>query len=431
MTQFLFPKPTDWNAFEDIVCDVFARKYQNLNLQRYGRSGQRQHGVDIAGFTQNGLLGIQCKHHPKDDIRTAEIDAEVAKSDEFTPALAEFVIATSADRDTKSHNHVLQLAEQRRVGGSHFVAIKYWDDICGWLSEHPDLIYKHFSKFYPHRELEHLSLSALERVGTTSISWPFTSDHLVTHVNATFDGLARIDPYVLSIGLTMFDPAQFRGKTDVDIAIGGSASSDSDPLTAFSAASNTLKQLKAIITTPFFSRKLLVYQQARLSYAFLFGWTFRRVTGFDLMMVAGHEIWPSDGMILTPTLLSDDFPLIFDAQSDEIALVLNISRDVKPSVLELVESWQGKPKTIISYRLDGHRIHSAAHALSLSLDISRRIRNLIDGWGVRKIHLFGALPAALAVLIGHHLNAICPIHLYFLDDSRSSYQLGGTITNSL
>ncbi len=167
MTQFIFPKPTDWNAFEDIVCDVFARKYRNLNFQRYGRSGQRQHGVDIAGFTQTGLLGIQCKHHPNNDIRTSEIDAEVTESEEFTPALAEFVIVTSADRDTKSHNHVLQLAEQRRTGGKHLVVIKYWDDVCGWLSEYPDLVYKHFSKFYPHRELEHLSLSALESVGKT------------------------------------------------------------------------------------------------------------------------------------------------------------------------------------------------------------------------------------------------------------------------
>lgn len=431
MVQFIFPKPTDWNTFEDIVCDVFARKYQNPNLQRNGRSGQQQHGIDIAGFTQTGLLGIQCKHHPNNDIRISEIDVEVMKSEEFTPALTEFVIATSADRDAKSHSHMLQLAEQRKTEDRHSVAIKYWDDICGWLSEYPDLVYKHFSKFYPHQELEHLSLSDFESVDKTSISWPFTGDHLVAHVNAVFGQLAKNDPYVLTIGFTMFDTAQFAGKVDVDVVINGSASSDSDPLTAFSAASDTFRQLKAIITTPFFSRKLLIYQQARLSYAFLFGWTFRKVTGFDLMMVARDEIWPSNGMILTPTLLSDDFPLIFDAQSDEIALVLNISRDVKPSVLEFVKSWQDKPRAIISYRLDGHRIHSAAHALSLSLDITRKIKNLIDSWGVRKIHLFGALPAALAALIGHHLNAVCPIHLYFLDDTRSSYQLGGVITNSV
>ena len=50
---FIFPKPRDWNAFEDIVCDVLARKYQNLNLQRYGRSGQRQHGVDSMNHSNN------------------------------------------------------------------------------------------------------------------------------------------------------------------------------------------------------------------------------------------------------------------------------------------------------------------------------------------------------------------------------------------
>jgi len=52
-SQLIFPKPKSWDTFEDIVCDVFSRKLNNRNFQRYGRSGQEQFGVDIAGVVEN------------------------------------------------------------------------------------------------------------------------------------------------------------------------------------------------------------------------------------------------------------------------------------------------------------------------------------------------------------------------------------------
>lgn len=323
------------------------------------------------------------------------------------------------------------IAQQRKKAGQYPVSIKYWDDICDWLVEYPDLVYKHFTKFYPQRELEHLYLATLLDVRRTTLRWPFTDNELVAHVNESLGGIAKIDPYMLAVGISTFDETRLLGQVDVELSVADILATELSPESAFTTVAAELKQFREIVNQPFFAKNPLIYPQVRLSYAILLGWMFRKVSGFDLMVVAGNEVWPSKGMILTPTMLSDDFPLIYDAQSAEVALVFNISRDVKPSVIEFVESWKEKPKAILSYRLEGNRIESAAHALSLSLDISRRIKNLIDGWGVRKIHLFGALPAALAVLVGHHLNAICPIHLYFLDDARSSYQLGGTISNSL
>ena len=428
---FLFPKPRDWNAFEDIVCDVFARKYQNLNLQRYGRSGQSQHGVDIAGLTSQGVLGVQCKHHPNGNIETTEIDNELEKSETFIPRLDEYVIATSAVRDTTSHSYVLDIAQKRQAEGVYPVTIKYWEDICDWLVEYPDLVYKHFTKFFPQRELEHLYLSALLGVRRETLCWPFTADELIAHVSSSLGSIAKIDPYMLSVGFSTFDQAGLLGRVDVEIALTDESATDKTPDDGFTNAAEVLKQFRDMANDSFFARTLLIYPQVRLSYAFLVGWMFRKVSRFNLMVVSGAEVWPSSGMILTPTLLSDDFPLIYDPENNEVALVLNISRDIKPSVVEFIDAWESKPKAVISYRLDGFRVQSAAHAQSLSLDISRRIKYLIDGWGVRKIHLFGALPSALAVLIGHHLNAICPIYLYFLDENRSNYQLGGSIINSL
>lgn len=429
--HFIFPKPQDWNTFEDIVCDVFARKYRNMNLQRYGRNGQRQHGIDIAGWTSSGLLGVQCKHHPDRDIEIAKIDEEIAESEKFIPELSEYVIATSAERDVKSQGHILALAPARQQANKYPVTIKYWDDICGWLSEYPDLVYKHFTKFYSHQELEHLYLASLEGANRQSIRWPCTADELIDHATATLGGISKIEPYLLSVGFTTFESPAPLDKIDLDISLADSIRPNENSENAFRQAAEVLRQVKRAVLNPFFARKLLIYPQARLSYAFLLGWTFRRVAGFSLFVVSHQEVWPSEGLLLTHTRLTDDFPLIKDSQSDEIVLVLNVSRDIKPSVVEYVESLDTQPKAIVSYRLEGGFVTSAAHAFSLALEISRRIKNLSENWGVRKIHLFAALPTALAVLVGHHLNAICPITIYYLDDSRTTYRSGGTLSNSL
>ncbi len=429
-THFVFPKPQDWNAFEDIVCDVFSRKYQNLNLQRYGRSGQRQHGVDIAGLISGGVLGVQCKHHIRGDLDTKEIDGEVTKSEQFRPVLTEYIIATSADRDTKAHKHILMLAAKRQSAGTYPVVLKFWDDICNWLSEYPALVYKHFTKFFPVKELEHMQLAALRLEPRTVLRWPCTRDELAAQVAQTLGAINKIDPYLLSIGFTTFDTASFSEPVDVTVQLSGLLGSGGNAESEFQRAAEELKRVRALMADPFFAREIVVQIQTRLSYAFLFGWTFRKVSGFSLSVVAGREVWPSGGLIHTSTQLSDDIPVLLDPSSSEVVVVLNISRHIQRSVSEQVASWTQQPKAILSYRLEGGAITSSAQAVTLSLEIAQKIKNLIDHWGVRRIHLFGALPAALAVLVGHHLNAICPIDLYYLNETRSTYRRGGTLLNS-
>lgn len=430
-TLFIFPKPQDWNTFEDIVCDVFSRKYQNLNFQRYGRNGQRQHGVDIAGLTTKGVLGVQCKHQVRGDLDTKEIDKEVGKSQKFEPHLCEYVIVTSADRDTKVHTYVLALAATREAEGTYPVTIKFWDDICSWLSEYPDLVYKHFTKFFPIHQLEHIPVISFRQLPRTALPWPCTLDELRTSITKSMGTISIVDPYLLSLGFTTFEMASFSEPVDIVVQISGLLNAKDGTEQAFMQAADKLKRVRTFIAAPFFARHVLVQVQARLSYAFLFGWTFRKVTGFHLAVVADREIWPSSGLVLTPTQLSDDMPVLLDSTSNAVVLVLNVSRQIQRLVYQHVTGWDSQPKAILSYRLDGGTITSASQAMTLALEIARKIKNLSDHWGVHKIHLFAALPTALAVLIGHHLNAVCPIDLYYLDETRDTYRRSGTLVNSL
>lgn len=429
--DYIFPKPHDWNTFEDIVCDVFARKYNNLNFQRYGRSGQRQSGVDIAGPTDIGLLGIQCKHHPDKSIKKAEIEAEIALSESFKPELSEFVIATSADRDTNIHSHILQIAEDRKKQGKYPVSIKFWDDVFNWLTEYPDLLYKYFTKHFPKSELEDIYLPELEKQNKNTLTWPFTKEDLIASTGAKIGNVRKIDPYQVILGITNFPDINFKGKVDIELQLADLFSESRSPEESFNGGVEVLRTVRSILNDPFFSKEMIIYPQVRLSLAFLLGWIFRRVSGYTLLVKSPNQIWATSRLPFVPAGLIDAPPIMINQGCREAVIVFNISRDITKSVTDFVVSGSIQPIGILPVSLEGFSVTSAAHSLSLAHDLSKKLKTLVDTWGMQRIHLFTAMPAALAVLVGYNLNAICPISIYFMNEARTNYVLGGTLENNL
>jgi hypothetical protein len=62
LASMQIPPPTDWNEFESIVLDAMAIRWTSPNLQKIGRSGQGQQGVDIYGLNNLGqALGYNAK----------------------------------------------------------------------------------------------------------------------------------------------------------------------------------------------------------------------------------------------------------------------------------------------------------------------------------------------------------------------------------
>ena len=299
------------------------------------------------------------------------------------------------------------------------------------MSEYPDLIYKHFTQYFPTQQLSNINLPGLRQQNKTTLAWPTTYDELALQTTKALGQVKKTDSYNLTIGLTSFPETRFTGVVDLEIQLSEVLTQGDNTNGEFKAVGETLKNLKTVIYQPYFSKDLLVYIQTRLSVAFLFGWVFRKVTHSNLTLVSGNQVWATAGLPPVPSKLSDEFPVILNTDSGEVVLILNITRDIQASVIEFVRGLEEQPKAVLSYRLEGSAVESAAHALSLSLEVSRKIKNIIDRWGIKKIHLFGAMPAPLATLIGFHLNAICPISLYYLGEDRSSYKLAGTLDNSL
>ena len=111
------PVPRSWQDFETMVCDAQAQRWKSTTLQKNGRPGQRQNGVDIYGPDDVGrLVGIQCKRY-KPFLTLKHVTDEVGKAETFEGQLTTLFIATSAAYDAKLQQQVRLLSNKVSVRG--------------------------------------------------------------------------------------------------------------------------------------------------------------------------------------------------------------------------------------------------------------------------------------------------------------------------
>lgn len=147
------PVPESWDEFEAIVADVMKQEWSDPYITRNGRQGQRQDGVDIYGSPDHldrGTSGIQCKNTSSVDIQLVEDEVEKAK--DFTPPLDEYIFTCTAPSDARLQEEVRELALELRDDGLFELRIMFWDDISLALSEHRDLLRKHYPQFVEESE---------------------------------------------------------------------------------------------------------------------------------------------------------------------------------------------------------------------------------------------------------------------------------------
>jgi hypothetical protein len=144
------PPPKSWERFEDLIWDLFKQVWGDPHAQKVGTFGQAQHGVDIFGHPDRGpeLEGVQCKRN--DDRPTeAELRRMVEDAREFRPALDSFVVATSAQSDTRVKQHALALSQANQQAGSFRVTVLGRNEIQRRLKNYPSLVAKYYGGLFP------------------------------------------------------------------------------------------------------------------------------------------------------------------------------------------------------------------------------------------------------------------------------------------
>ena len=145
------PPPRNWQDFESLCCDLWARVWNDPNTQKNGRSGQIQHGVDIVGSPSNAYgknYGIQCKgkdYYSGSMLTVGELNSEVEKASKFLPRIECFIIATTSVKDAGIEIRAREITEENRKKGIFSVHVFGWADIVEKLSEHPEVMDKYYS----------------------------------------------------------------------------------------------------------------------------------------------------------------------------------------------------------------------------------------------------------------------------------------------
>ena len=137
------PRFADEDVFEDFCADLAASQDGNINVNRNGRRGQRQHGIDV--FGRNARLewfGIQCKVRAH-RLSTTEILEDVTAARSFNPRLTHLCFYTTAPRDAPTQEYV------RELNTSHpelVVDILFWEDLASIikLPEYRKVLFRYF-----------------------------------------------------------------------------------------------------------------------------------------------------------------------------------------------------------------------------------------------------------------------------------------------
>ncbi len=136
------PKPENHQDFERLCAVLWGEKLRDPHIQRYGRHGTGQDGIDIVGIRDGdprNRVGIQCKLKTGTAKLTAEeFEADFDSSLEIDPPLTEFHIVTTADRDRALQNLAskLQIREYEKGRRIH-VGYWAWNAITDELGQYP------------------------------------------------------------------------------------------------------------------------------------------------------------------------------------------------------------------------------------------------------------------------------------------------------
>ena len=178
-----------------------------------------------------------------------------------------------------------------------------------------------------------------------------------------------------------------------------------------------LLDVKQVISEKIPNRRIHLCIQSILPVAIALGFVFRESARFALLIERSQkgENWSTDEQTSKTEPLQRDFDHNDQGDTQTAVVEVATTRSIKQSVkdaLPVLGLTPGYHVQLELPELSRDSVKDAAHALAIAKQVGSICQNLCDRQRVARIHLFTAIPAELAVLIGHQLNALCPITLY-------------------
>ena len=207
----------------------------------------------------------------------------------------------------------------------------------------------------------------------------------------------------------------------------------SDPTQNWKRILIGLQDVKSSIAEFYGRPRLRVHGSKHLTAAFLFGMVFSKPSGIQLDIRQGEDYWSSD----YPDNGSE--PLVvreIDGSVTSNSLFVEITitgKTVHNAVKRRIRQTGELPYRFLSFTTFNGEASRIIIDNQMCVSIARQIREniarMIEMFPINDIHIFSSIPQALAVMIGHNLNAFPPIQLY--EFNGMNYHPSYRIDNSL
>ncbi len=336
-------------TFEDLCHALFKQLWQDLLAQKNGRRGQAQQGVDIFGSPKGDrrfYRGIQCKGKDCNygsKAEWSEVLAEIAKAEQFTPKLDEWIFATTAPVDATLQKAARDLSVKRKAKGLFSVDVLGWEEIQALMASAPEVIIE----FYPeHADYLPQVVEALRALPT----FEKKLDRLFDRIDAKL--LEPSNPH----GSAAWEAVTFDGDRGLGPALMGYplGPSDAKQCPRLTEVGTVLSQLKIAYSTrligePGAGKSICSYQAANEFAA----------DGFQVQRLIDPQ---ADNITLEAVLPGKRrLYLIDDAHL------------LKPHVLRRIEDQAGPTRLVLSTH---NAVERASHRGAISLDAKRAVKTI-------------------------------------------------------
>lgn len=187
-------RPANWQDFESLCKKLWGEIWNCPEIQKNGRLGQEQSGVDVFGipFNDDCYYGIQCKgknEYIHAQFTEKEIEEEIEKAKEFKPTLKKYYLATTAVNDSKIQEFVRQKNIEHKANGLFEVHLFAWESIVDLIDEN-----KHTHDWYVKNQNYKTtkSVALTFQNGLTEFTYSPKFRKTITHFNQKI--IPAIDP---------------------------------------------------------------------------------------------------------------------------------------------------------------------------------------------------------------------------------------------
>ncbi|MGD0156646.1 MAG: hypothetical protein ABSB50_11135 [Terracidiphilus sp.] len=142
-----YPAPKNDDSFEEFCLDFLRAHFKLPGLQRYGRRGQRQYGIDIIDLVSPPpKFAAQCKADDPNLVFTEDRLRKLAADALRAPhKLKNYVILSTGKTSTQLQNAIAEINAAHAASGEFIVEFLGWDLIERLLDDHPTIVQDHLT----------------------------------------------------------------------------------------------------------------------------------------------------------------------------------------------------------------------------------------------------------------------------------------------